>query len=99
MSSRPSPAGKSSDGPLRSVLLRVPRSILLDRGCDGPERVFDALAVLFRGAFHVLVGDVRLAHLKMGIHATTRQAHARNLLLKVIRAVRRRRPHRPPATI
>src|SRR5688500_10077216 len=57
------------------------------------ECLLDAATVFVRSSLDVLVGDVGLTHLAMGVHAATRQAHARYLRSKV-RVWRQRGPSR-----
>src|SRR5947207_9432769 len=55
-------------------------AILGLRSIHDLERLGHGPAVLIRRALHVLVGDVRLTHLEMGVHASARQAHSGVLL-------------------
>ena len=58
-----------------SVLLRMRLAILRLRPLHDVERLGDRAAVLVGGALEVLVGDVGFAHVEVGVHAATGQAH------------------------
>jgi hypothetical protein len=64
-------------------------TIRIRRLRDDVEGLLDGSAVLVGGPFHILIHDVVLAHLEMGLHTATRQAHG-NLLRESYRIARAR---------
>src|SRR5436853_3890325 len=61
---------------LGSVFVSVALAVLRDGAINDVERLRHGLAVLVGRRLDVLVPDVVRPHLQMGVHASTRQAHA-----------------------